>query len=210
MLVTAGLLLATLAGFALELAQGDQLEPFLRRWGLVPTDVRQVLQGGPESPAALVTLLTSPFLHAGWLHLASNLLYLAVFGPPVEQRLGGGRFALVYLASGVLGGLAHLLAQPGSAQPAIGASGAVAGTVAAHLALAPGATLGSLAPVLFLRVVENTPALVLLLLWLATQLLSGVASLTTSTSVAWWAHVAGFLTGLACAVLLRPRRLRHH
>jgi membrane associated rhomboid family serine protease len=80
--------------------------------------------------------------------------------------------------------------------------------IAAHLVVFPGATLGSLAPVLFLHVVENTPALVLLVVWLITQLLSGVASLTTSTSVAWWAHAGGFLTGLVVAFAFRPARTR--
>jgi membrane associated rhomboid family serine protease len=80
--------------------------------------------------------------------------------------------------------------------------------IAAYLVLFPGATLGTLAPVLFLHVVENTPALVLLLVWVITQLLSGVASLTTTTSVAWWAHVGGFLTGLAFAIMFRPARAR--
>ena len=202
-MVTAALVVANLLGFVYELSLGDGLDAFLRRWGLAPADL------AADSPAALVTLLTSTFLHAGWLHLISNLLYLAVFGPSVEQRLGGARFAMLYLASSLAGSLAHLLAQPASTQPAIGASGGVAGVIAAHLVLFPGATLGSLAPVLFLHVVENTPALLLLLVWVATQLLSGVASLTASTSVAWWAHVGGFLTGFAIAVLVRPRRLRH-
>jgi membrane associated rhomboid family serine protease len=202
-MVTAALVVANLLGFAYELSLGDELDPFLRRWGLVPADL------GADSPAALITLLTSTFLHGGWLHLISNLLYLAVFGPSVERRLGGVRFALLYLASCLAGSLAHQLAQPTSTQPAVGASGGLAGVIAAHLVLFPGATLGSLAPVLFLHVVENTPALLLLLVWVATQLLSGVASLTASTSVAWWAHVGGFLTGFAVAVLVRPRRLRH-
>jgi membrane associated rhomboid family serine protease len=202
-MVTAALVVANLLCFFYELSLGDALDPFVRRWGLVPADVTA------ETPAALITLLTSTFLHAGWLHLLSNVLYLAVFGPSVERRVGGARFALLYLSSGLVGSLAHQLAQPTSTQPAIGASGAMAGVIAAHLVLFPGATLGSLAPVLFLHVVENTPAPLLLLLWIATQLLSGVASLTASTGIAWWAHLGGFLTGFAIAVLVRPRRSRH-
>lgn len=200
--VTLALVALNAAGFVLELTMGDEVGPFLRRWGLVPADSIE--------PAAYVTLLTSMFLHAGWLHLLSNELYLCVFGPPVERRLGGPRFLSLYLVSGLLGGLAYVLVQPTAQAPAIGASGAIAGVIAAHLVLYPGATLGSLAPVLFLRVVEGTPTLVLLLVWLATQLLSGVASLTTMTTagVAWWAHVGGFATGLTLAPMLRPRQLR--
>jgi membrane associated rhomboid family serine protease len=184
-----------------ELSLGGAVEPFVRRWGLVPADVLESVRGD-SAPSALITLFTSTFLHAGWLHLLANLLYLAVFGLPVERRVGGPRFALLYVVSGLVGSLAYLVAQPTLEQPAIGASGAIAGVIAAHLTLFPGATLGSLAPVLFLHVVDSAPTLLLLLVWLATQLFSSVASLT-STGIAWWAHLGGFASGLALAQLLR-------
>jgi membrane associated rhomboid family serine protease len=208
-LLTGVLIAANVAAFLIELSMDGALDGFIRRWGLVPADVLESVHGN-DGPAAVITLLTSTFLHAGWLHLLANLLYLAVFGPPVERRVGAARFGLLYVASGLVGSLAYLLAQPGSEQPAVGASGAIAGVIAAHLVLFPGATLGSLAPVLFLHVVESTPTLLLLLLWLATQLLSSVASLTTSTGIAWWAHLGGFATGLAIAPLIRirPHQLR--
>jgi rhomboid family protein len=199
-MVTLLLVTANLAVFVIELSLGSDINAFVRRWGLVPADMAQ-------GPAASVTLLTSTFLHAGWFHLGANLIYLAVFGPPVERGVGGLRFALLYFVSGIVGSLAYLVAQPTSDTPAIGASGAIAGIMAAHLVLYPGATLGSLAPVLFLHVVESTPTLLLLLLWLATQLFSSVASLTTSTGIAWWAHLGGFASGLVLAPFLR-RRLR--
>src|SRR5438045_7118022 len=199
-MVTLVLIGINLAAFALELAQGSEVDSFVRRWGLVPTDVF-----GAEGRAALVTLLTSAFLHAGWLHLLSNLLYLGVFGLPVERRVGPARFAVLYVASAIAGSLAYLAAQPASQTPAVGASGAIAGVIAAHLVLLPGATLGTLAPVLFLSVVETAPTLLLLLLWLATQVLSSVASLTTSTGIAWWAHLGGFASGLVLAPVLRHR-----
>jgi membrane associated rhomboid family serine protease len=198
--ITFALIALNVAMFALELAQGPQIDPFVRRWGLVPADVR-------EAPAALITLLTSTFLHAGWFHLASNMIYLAIFGPPVEHRVGPRRFTLLYLASGVLGGLAYLLAQPVSPTPAVGASGAIAGVMAAHLVLFPGATLGSAWPVVFLQLVEGTPRLLLLVVWLATQLLSSVASLTTTTGIAWWAHLGGFASGLLLTSVLGKRRM---
>jgi len=135
------------------------------------------------------------------------VLYLTVFGLPVERRVGSARFSLLYLVSAVVGSLSYLVAQPTSQTPAVGASGAIAGVIAAHLVLYPGATLGSVAPVLFLSVVESTPTLLLLLLWLATQVFSSVASLTTSTGIAWWAHVGGFAAGLVLAPLLRKRRM---
>ena len=201
-MVTLVLIGINLAAFALELAQGGEVDSFVRRWGLVPTDVL-----GAEGRAALVTLLTSAFLHAGWLHLLSNLLYLGVFGLPVERRVGPARFALLYVASAVAGSLAYLAAQPASQTPAVGASGAIAGVIADHLVLFPDATLGTLAPVLFLSVVETAPTLLLLLLWIATQVFSSVTSLTTSTGIAWWAHLGGFGTGLVLAPVLRRRRM---
>jgi membrane associated rhomboid family serine protease len=205
-MITPVLIAANLAAFILELSLGGALEPFVRRWGLVPLDVLESLRGA-DAPAALVTLLTSTFLHASWLHLLANILYLGVFGPPVERRVGAARFGMLYVASGLVGGLAYLVAQPQSEQPAIGASGAIAGVIAAHLVLFPGSTLGSLAPVLFLHVVESTPTLLLLLIWLATQLFSSVASLTTATGIAWWAHLGGFASGLVLAPVLRSRRI---
>src|SRR5437763_15739935 len=204
-MLTALFVAANLAAFLLELSLGGALDGFVRRWGVVRADVLDSLRGS-AGPAALVTLLSSTFLHAGWLHLLSNLLYLGVFGLPVERRVGAARFALLYLISGLVGSLVYLLAQPAAEVPAVGASGAIAGVIAAHLVLFPGATLGSLTPVLFLHVVESTPTLLLLLIWLATQLFSSVASLTTSTGIAWWAHLGGFASGLALAPVLRRRR----
>ncbi len=204
--VTTALVLANLLGFLVELRLGAELGAFIQRWGVVPVDVVESLR--QRDPVVLVTLLTATFLHAGWLHLLFNLLYLAVFGGAVENRLGHGRYLALYLASGVVGGLTYSLEQPTISTPAIGASGATAGVIAAHLALFPGATLGSLAPVLFLHVVENVPALLLLVLWLFTQLFSGVASITASGAVAWWAHLGGFATGLVLAPTLRPERRR--
>jgi membrane associated rhomboid family serine protease len=197
LVVTWLLIAANLSVFIVELSQGGDIDAFVRRWGLVPTDVRDV------PAAAAITLLTSTFLHAGWFHLIANMIYLGVFGAPVERAVGGARFMLIYVVSGVVGSLAYLIAQPLSYTPAIGASGAIAGVIAANLVLYPGATLGSLGPVLFLHVVESTPTLLLLLVWLATQVLSSVASLTTSTGIAWWAHLGGFASGLVLAPFVR-------
>ncbi len=199
-MITLALVAANLLVFAVELSMGSDIDGFVRRWGLVPSDFR-------EGPAAAATLLTSTFLHAGWFHLLANLLYLGVFGPPVERRVGPRRFAVIYLGSALIGSVAYLVAQPTSTTPAVGASGAIAGVIAAHLVLYPGATLGSVSPVLFLHVAESTPALLLLLVWLATQVLSSVASLTTSTGIAWWAHLGGFATGLAFALVLPKQRM---
>lgn len=199
-MITLVLCVLNLAVFLVEVRQGDEIANFVQRWGLVPADVH-------ESPQAAITLLTSTFLHAGWFHLLSNLLYLGVFGVPVERRIGALNFGGLYFISGLAGSVAFLIAQPNSTTPAVGASGAIAGVIAAHLVLFPGATLGSLAPVLFLHVVESTPTLLLLLLWLATQVFSSVASVTTATGIAWWAHAGGFAAGLLLAFVVPKQRI---
>jgi membrane associated rhomboid family serine protease len=189
--VTLGLVACMLAGFVLELSRGGEADLLLRRWGLVPADVL-------ASPAAWVTLVTSLFLHAGWLHLLSNVLYLGVFAGSVEQRLGQLRYIGVYLASGIIGGLAYVLAQPSSEAPGVGASGAIAGIIAANLVLVVHRSTG-----------PSRPALVLLVVWLLTQVFGGVASITTATTgIAWWAHVGGFASGLVLTRVLRKRGSR--
>jgi membrane associated rhomboid family serine protease len=199
--ITAALIAANIAVFFYELSLGLGLEPFVRRWGLIPADTVE--------PSAAITLLTCTFLHAGWLHLVSNMVYLVVFGVPVERRLGPTMFATIYVVSALVGSLAYVVIQPTAQTPAIGASGAIAGIIASHLVLFPGATLGSIAPMLFLRVVETTPTLLLLLLWLVTQLFSSVASLAGNTSILGWAHVGGFASGLVTASILRTRQRSH-
>ena len=189
-MVTLVLITANIAVFVVELTQGGDIDAFVQRWGLVPIDLG-------ANPAASVTLLTSTFLHAGWLHLGANMVYLGVFGFPLEQKIGRVRFALIYFVSGLVGSLAYVLLQPLSATPAVGASGAVSGVIAARL-------------MLFLHVVESGPILLLLLLWVVTQLLAGIASLsplTGSTGIVWWAHLGGFASGLVLAPLARTWRI---
>jgi membrane associated rhomboid family serine protease len=195
--VTGVLIVLNVAAFAFEIGLGSGVDAFVRRWGLVPAD----LHAG--EPAAAVTLLTCTFLHAGWVHLIVNMVYLGVFGLPVERRLGHVAFGVLYLISALMGSLAYALIDPSAEMPAVGASGAIAGIIASHLVLFPNATLGSVAPVLFLRVVETTPTFLLLLLWLIAQFFSSVAALAGNTSNFGWAHAGGFASGLVLAPILR-------
>lgn len=199
--------------FALQPREGEARAAFFGRWGLVAEDVSSAFAsassgGSPSGLVVLVTLLTSTFVHAGTLHLLANLLYLAVFGAGVEGILGGGRFLALYLLTGVLGGVAHVVAQPASSIPAIGASGAIAGVTAAHLVLRPGATLGSVMPLLVFQSAASLPALLLLAVWLVSQVVVSLGNGAAAASVAWWAHVGGFASGLLLGPLLRPPRRR--
>src|SRR5512142_1895741 len=176
------------------------LDHLTRTWGLVPA---QLL----ARPAALwITILTSMFLHGGWFHIISNMWVLFIFGDNVEDRLGGFRYLIFYLLSGVAAALLMTFIQPASPVPAIGASGAIAGVLGAYLILYPRARVASLVPILFIFTIIEIPAFLFLLFWFVSQLFSGWLTLqgTAGSGVAWWARVGGFLFGML-AVGLRAR-----
>ena len=208
--VTYVLLAANLLVFGYELSLGRQLEPFLDLWGMVPASLAGFIEGVEPHPGVLVTPLTSMYLHFGWLHLATNMLYLAVFGGAVEMMLGARRFLFFYTVCGLLAAAALIIAAPGSNIPAIGASGAIAGILGAYLVLKPGTTVAALAPVLFLVPALDLPAVLMLGLWFLSQFLSGWVGVTGSSSaaaeVAWAAHVGGLLAGFFLVWFFRPPR----
>lgn len=151
----------------------------------------------------LATLVTSCFLHAGWVHLGGNLLYLLVFGPAVEARLGHVRFLATYLACGMLGAATHVWAYPQSTAPLVGASGAIAGVLGAHLVLEPRTRVTTLVPAIVIVEVASLPAAFVVAVWFLGQLASGLAPVApgaAAESVAWFAHLGGFAAG--CAVAL--------
>jgi membrane associated rhomboid family serine protease len=150
-----------------------------------------------------VTMLTSMFLHGGWMHLLGNLWFLWIFGPSVEEELGAKRFAALYLASGVAAALAQAMFDPFARIPMLGASGAIGGVLAAYVSLHPRRRIDTLAFVF----VWPIPALFFVLEWFAINLFRGVGALTAvnGDGVAWWAHVGGFLAGLVLVRLLFPR-----
>lgn len=204
---TRALIAANLVVFGFELALGHQTSSIIQRWGLVPAEVSPVLRQPLAVPAAaLITLLSSTFLHSSWLHLLTNMLYLGVFGGAVEARLGHGRFLVLYALCAIAAGVAYVLAQPSLSQVAVGASGAVSGMIAANLVLFPGATVGLLMPMVFFRRVESAPALLLLALWVVLQALAGIASVSAPGGAPIWAHLGGFASGIVLAPLLRPAR----
>jgi len=160
------------------------------------------------------TLISSAFLHAGWIHLAGNLLFLAVFGPAVESRLGWRGFSALYLICGVAGGLAYALTHTSSTVPLVGASGAIAGVLGAHLILEPRARVTTLVPAFVIFEIASLPAAFVIALWFVLQVAATVAPIagTSGAHVAWIAHTAGFVAGvlLACPAAaksaLRRRR----
>jgi membrane associated rhomboid family serine protease len=201
-LVTTALVLAELAAFlvTLRLAPGELAE-VVARWALVPARLAPLLAGDIASVAEVERLFGSIFLHAGWLHLLGNLLFLWVFGRAVEAAMGSGRYLGFFLLCGAVAGVVHTLMAPGSTVPTVGASGAISGLLGAYLGLHPRARVRSLVLLVVVPVVIELPAALWLLAWLALQLLEGARALAAppvvaAVGVAWWAHVGGFGAGL--------------
>lgn len=194
--------------FLYELSLGPRLDRFLITWGVVPARVTSALAAPGANHVALLTLVTAMFLHAGWLHIAGNMLFLWIFGDNVEDRLGHGRYLAFYFACGIAANLAQVYANPSSTIAGVGASGAIAGVLGAYLVTFPGARVSVLLPVLFFFGLFEIPALIVIGFWFVTQLFSGVAALADATArtggIAWWAHVGGFLFG-AVVMLLLPK-----
>lgn len=164
------------------------------------------------APDLIVPLFTSMFLHAGWLHLIGNMLYLWIFGDNVEDRLGHGRYLIFYVLCGLGAALAHIFFNAGSRLPSLGASGAIAGVLSAYLLLYPRARVLVLLPLFIFFPIIEVPALFFLGFWFFQQFFNGVASLGVRTmqtgGVAWFAHIGGFLSGGILLWLLAPKRYR--
>ena len=156
--------------------------------------------GALDSLPEPLTLVTYQFLHAGWMHLIGNMLFLWVFADNIEDAWGHAGFLLFYLMCGAAGGLLHVAMQPASANPLIGASGAVSGVLAGYLLLFPRARVWIL---LFLRIPVRLPAWWVLGGWFALQVFSLFTGEDGDISVAWWAHIGGFLAGLAVTLMCR-------
>jgi membrane associated rhomboid family serine protease len=200
--VTVGLIILNVAVFFHQLGLGEEIEPFIRTWGVVPADF------------SVVSLFSSMFLHGGFLHIAGNMLYLWIFGDNVEDRMGHGRYLTFYLICGVAAALAQTYAAPASTVPMVGASGAIAGVMGAYFVLYPHSRIVTLLPIfIFIQIIE-IPAIFFLGIWFLMQLMSGVGSIAqtadaTSGGIAFWAHAAGFVAGVAgVMVFKRPERQR--
>lgn len=167
--------------------------PILKGFAFASIPGLGVLFGGCAIP-----LITSMFLHGGWLHIIGNMWVLIIFGDNVEDRMGSVQYLIFYMICGVVSGLTQAFIAPSSQVPAIGASGAIAGVLAAYLVFFPRARVITLIPIIVIPWFVNIPALVFIVIWFLLQFFSGVASLGAMASggVAYWAHVGGFIAGL--------------
>jgi len=152
------------------------------------------------------SIVTSMFLHGGWMHLIGNMWFLWIYGDNVEDVLGHGKFAMFYLLCGIAAGLVHILLNADSRIPTIGASGAIAGVMGAYLVKFPHSKIITLVIIVVFVTIVEVPAVFMLIYWFAIQIFSGVGSIGYSNvskgGVAWFAHVGGFLTGMMLIYLL--------
>jgi membrane associated rhomboid family serine protease len=204
--VTVALIAVVTLVFLWQLSLGPRgAEAAAYSLGLIPS----VLFGINTLPAELIavppvlTILTSMFLHGGWLHLIGNMLYLWIFGDNVEDAMGHGRFLLFYLACGVAAALAQALPDPQWTLPMIGASGAISGVLGAYLLLYPRAHVLVLVPIGFFLQTLRLPAGVVLLLWFGLQFLSNLFAPAGGGEVAFRAHLGGFVAGLVLVGLFK-------
>jgi membrane associated rhomboid family serine protease len=198
--VTVTLILVNAAAWVLELSMSQRgLDHFIRLYGVVPGAFRPV------------TLLTSMFLHGGWLHVIGNMWWLWIFGDNVEDEFGHGRFLVFYLMCGLTAALGQIVMDPSSLLPTIGASGAIAGVMGAYFVLYPRSRVLTVIPPFFFGVIE-VPAVFLLGFWFLMQLLNaGAVAATANTAgggVAFAAHIAGFVIGVLGVFAFRRRSRR--
>lgn len=215
-IVTVTLIVINVIVFFFELSLGDKLEQFLRTYGVIPikyfySGIR--LEDGSvilfSLDEKIIPLFTSMFLHGGWLHLISNMLYLWIFGDNVEDRMGHFRYILFYILCGLAAAGAHIVTNPESNIPTIGASGAIAGVLGGYVLLYPYARVVVVIPILFFWDIIKLPALIVLGFWFVTQIFQGTLALAVETSatggVAWWAHIGGFVFGMIAVHIFKKK-----
>jgi membrane associated rhomboid family serine protease len=179
----------------------NSLEPysqnfFVEQYALIPREFHSS------------AVFTSMFLHGGWMHLIGNMWFLWIFGDNVEDILGAGKYLVFYLLSGAGAAMAQYVMNPESLIPMVGASGAIAGVMGAYLVKFPHSRIVTLLPLFVFFTTTEIPAYLMMLLWFGMQFFSGLSSLGAGVDkggVAWFAHVGGFLVGVALIMIMRPR-----
>jgi len=201
--VTIGLILVNIGVFLYEISLGPALPQFINTYAMVPT---RIIQG-----EAYLTILTSMFLHGGFLHIFGNMLYLWIFGNNVEDTLGHFNFLVFYLLAGLGGTIGHLATSPTSQIPTLGASGAIAGVLGAYIILFPGARIITAVPIFYFIRLVPLPAFLVIGFWIVIQFISGMTSVAQGAvgqtgGIAWFAHIGGFLAGVILILILPKKR----
>jgi len=177
---------------------GSQEAALVYEFALIPNQVTTSLSLGD-----ITDIFTSMFMHAGLAHIGGNMLYLWIFGDNIEDRMGRGRYIMFYLVGGIVASLTHIVTNPTSQIPTVGASGAIAAVLGAYLVLYPQSRVLTLVPLGFFIRMTMLPAVVVLGLWFVLQFFSGLMSIGGPDvgGVAFWAHIGGFLAGVVLAKL---------
>lgn len=206
--VTIALIVACVLVYVWQVTLGTvEGQRAVMQFGFIPATLfggADTLTGSGTLIAALSTLFTSMFLHGDLMHLAGNMLYLWIFGNNIEDVCGHGRFLAFYLLCGVVAALAQAVPDLNSTIPMIGASGAISGVLGAYLLLFPKVKVQVIIPIAFF-IMRTLPAGWLLGLWIAFQVFSGLAAGVAASGVAWWAHIGGFVAGMALIHLFRKK-----
>lgn len=186
--------------FLMELSAGGS--DLVTRYGAIP----YLVINAAQYPFAIVTLVTSMFLHGGWLHLAGNMIYLGVFGDNIEDVLGHFRYILFYFTGGLVASFTHIFMDPTSQVPMVGASGAIAAVLGAYLVFFSKARIRVIIIFFFFQI-GYVSSLFILGFWFIIQLFNGIGSIaaTSSGGVAYWAHIGGFVAGVIIAFIVRIR-----
>jgi membrane associated rhomboid family serine protease len=196
--------------FLWQLSLGEGGQRAIYALGVIPA----VLLGDAQLPPELavvpptVTVLTSMFMHGGWMHLIGNMLYLWIFGDNVEDSMGHGRYLVFYVLCGVAAALSQALPDPDSEIPMVGASGAISGVLGAYVLLHPHARVLVAVPFGFILHTMRLPASLVLALWFGLQLLSNTMAQSGGGGVAFRAHIGGFVAGMLLVGIFKRRNVR--
>ncbi|MGZ5475561.1 MAG: rhomboid family intramembrane serine protease [Thermoanaerobaculia bacterium] len=207
--VNRALVAANIVVFTVQLLMGGAAERFIETFGYIPLRFLHPELYGYARWEVAVTLVTSLFLHGGFVHLFGNMIYLWTFGGAVEDMLGHTRYLALYIAVGAMGSLTHTLVFPRSPIASIGASGSIAGVLGAFLVLRPHARIVTLFPLVIYWAMAEVPAALFLPVWFLMQFFNGFLSLgaargtTEVADIAWWAHIGGFVFGALFAATVR-------
>lgn len=195
--------------FLAQIFLGQRTESLINIFGFVPARLMNPAAYGYSMFEVAVTLVTSLFLHGGFVHLIGNMIYLWVFGGAVEDALGHVRYIIFFVVCGAIGSLTHTLLFPHSTVPSIGASGSIAGILGAFLVLRPKARIITLLPLVVYWAMIEMRAVIFLPIWFAMQFFNGFLSIAAAhrtqevVGIAWWAHVGGFLFGAIVGAVVR-------
>ncbi len=201
-IATISIIVLNIAIFLYEISLGPQFSAFLNTYGAKPLYILNMTS--PQGhPSPYFTIFSSMFLHGGLLHVAGNMLYLWIFGNNIEEAMGHLNFIVFYIISGIIAVYIFAFMNPGSTIPMVGASGAVSGVLGAYLVLFPRAKVLTLIPLGFYMQVVRIPAVFVLGLWIAVQILNGMFS--GGGGIAWFAHIGGFLAGILLVGLFKKR-----